>query len=119
MPMVQSLADLKNIPEFASGFLIISRRHNLANIKSAKKRIRTSERQRVTNLAHRGRARTEVKKARAALASGDVEQAEEAVRTASSYLDRAATKGVIHRNNASRRKGRLAKHLAELKMDKS
>lgn len=64
---------------------------------------------------HRGRARTAVKKARIALESGDVEAAEEAVNAAASSLDHAARKGTIHQNNASRRKGRLMKQLAELK----
>jgi small subunit ribosomal protein S20 len=87
----------------------------LANTKSAKKRIRRDERARVRNQRHRTRARTEVRQARMAIESGDVEQATEAVREAAKWLDHAASKGVIHPNNASRRKSRLMQHLNELK----
>jgi small subunit ribosomal protein S20 len=86
----------------------------LANIQSAKKRIRQIEKRRIRNRVHRGRARTEVKQARIALASGDVPESAEAVREAVRWLDHAASKGVIHKNNASRRKSRLMKHLAAL-----
>jgi len=72
------------------------------------------EKRRIRNRVHRGRARTEVKKARIALASGDVSLSADAVREAIRSLDHAATKGVIHKNNASRRKSRLMKHLAAL-----
>jgi small subunit ribosomal protein S20 len=86
----------------------------LANIQSAKKRIRQIEKRRVRNRIHRGRARTEVKQAREAIASGDVTMSEEAVREAVRLLDHAASKGVIHPNNADRRKSRLMKRLAAL-----
>ena len=86
----------------------------MANTKSAEKRIRSSERRREYNLKHRGNARTQVKKARIALESGKVDEAVEAVKIASGALDHAASKGVIHKNNASRRKGRLMKKLATL-----
>lgn len=87
----------------------------MANTKSAKKRIRRDERARQVNQRHRTRARTEVRQAREAIASGDVERAEEAVREAVKWLDHAASKGVIHDNNASRRKSRLMKSLAEMR----
>jgi small subunit ribosomal protein S20 len=86
----------------------------LANTKSAKKRIRRNERARLRNQLHRGRARTYVKKARVAIATGEVEGSVEAVREAVKWLDHAASKGVIHPNNASRRKARLMKRLAQL-----
>lgn len=76
--------------------------------------MRSNERRRLRNRIHVGRARTEVKKARKALETGDVPMATEAVRSASKWLDHAASKGSIHKNNAARRKGRLMKHLAEL-----
>ncbi len=80
----------------------------MANTKSALKRIRSSERRRVRNRIIRTRTRTFVKKARAAIAAPEVTPAtEEALRQAISALDRAVTKGVIHRNNAARRKARL------------
>ena len=66
------------------------------------------------NQSDRTRARSYVRRARAALESGDPEAASVAVQLAASELDRAATKGVIHSKNAARRKGRLMKQLAAL-----
>jgi small subunit ribosomal protein S20 len=85
----------------------------LANTLSAKKRNRQNEKLRLRNKAIRSRARNVVKQARQAIESGDMNQAAEAVQLAASELDRAATKGVIHQNNAARRKSRLMKALAE------
>jgi len=82
----------------------------LANIKSAIKRIRQSEKRRVRNRAVRSRMRTYVKQANTAIVRGE-EDAVEAVRAAISELDRAAKKGIIHSNNAARRKSRLMKKL--------
>ena len=80
----------------------------MANTKSALKRIRSSKRRRVRNRAIRSRTRTYVKKARLAVATTPAAPTtEEALRQAVSALDRAVTKGVIHRNNAARRKARL------------
>jgi small subunit ribosomal protein S20 len=86
----------------------------LANTKSAKKRIRQNEKRRARNRVFRGRARTYVKKARMAIESGDLETARAATLVAISELDKAAQKGVLHDNNASRRKSRLMKQLAAL-----
>jgi small subunit ribosomal protein S20 len=86
----------------------------LANTKSAKKRIRQNEKRRARNRVFRGRARTYVKKARMAIESGDLEAARAATLVAVSELDIAAQKGVLHDNNASRRKSRLMKQLAAL-----
>lgn len=80
----------------------------MANSKSAEKRIRVSERRRQRNRPYRSSARTLVKKAELAIAAGD-ENAAEAVLTATRTLDRVASKGIIHRNNAARRKSRLMK----------
>lgn len=79
----------------------------MANSKSAKKRIRIAEKNRERNRPFRTEARTYVKKAEIAIASGDVSEAEAATRHAVSVLDRVASKGVIHQNNAARRKSRL------------
>ena len=87
----------------------------LANTKSAIKRIRSSERRRKINQVHRSRARTYVKKARVLIAQGQLEEAELMAYQAASALDRAAQKGVIHKNNAARRKSRLMKHLNQAK----
>ena len=76
--------------------------------------MRQNEKQRLHNRLFRGRARTEVKKARLAIESGELEEAREATQTAVKALDKAASKGVIHQNNAARRKSRLMKRLAEL-----
>lgn len=79
----------------------------MANSKSSKKRIRVSERRRDRNKPLRTEARTFVKKAEVAIASGDAGVAETATLEAVSVLDRVANKGVIHKNNAARRKSRL------------
>jgi small subunit ribosomal protein S20 len=86
----------------------------VANHKSALKRQRQNEKRRLYNKHYRTRARTFVKKARATIANGDLEAAKEATRLAIQNLDKAASKGVIHRNNAARRKSRLMKRLAAL-----
>lgn len=85
----------------------------MANIKSQIKRNRQNEKRRVRNRIYRGRARTFVAKARQAI-EGNTEDAKEAVLQAVSALDRAAQKGVIHKNNAARRKSRLMKRLAQM-----
>jgi len=86
----------------------------MANHKSAWKRIRQSEKRRIHNRTYRNRARTLVKQARAAIDKGDLEAAREATRIACRDLDMLASKGIVHKNNAARRKSRLMKHLAKL-----
>ena len=86
----------------------------MANIKSQIKRNRQNQKRRARNRVYRGSARTYVKKARLAIDSGDVDAARVATIQAVSALDKAAEKGVLHKNNASRRKGRLMKKLAAL-----
>jgi small subunit ribosomal protein S20 len=86
----------------------------LANIKSAIKRNKQNEKRRVKNRVYRGKARTFVQKARAAIDGGDVEASKAATMNAISALDKAAQKGVIHKNNAARRKSRLMKRLSAL-----
>ena len=83
----------------------------MANIKSQIKRNRQNEKRRVHNRNLRGAARTAVTAARNAFSENDP-QTKEAVLNAISTLDKAAEKGVVHKNNASRRKGRLMKRLA-------
>jgi small subunit ribosomal protein S20 len=85
----------------------------VANTKSARKRIRTNERKHQRNVMYRSRAKTMVKKAEMAIFSSDVDDAasEAEVREAISTLDKAAVKGIIHKNNAARRKSRLMKKL--------
>jgi small subunit ribosomal protein S20 len=86
----------------------------VANHKSALKRIRSSEKRRQRNRVVRSRTRTEIKKARVAMESGDLKNAVQATREAIRQLDKAETKGVLHRNNVARRKSRLMKRLAQL-----
>ena len=83
----------------------------MANIKSQIKRNRQNEKRRINNRNVRGAARTAVNQARTAFAEGNPET-KEAVLKAISAIDKAAEKGVIHKNNAARRKGRLMKKLA-------
>ncbi len=87
----------------------------MANHKSAIKRIRQSDKRRDYNRAYRSRARTFVKKARITIDGSDTQAAEEATRLAIQDLDKAASKGVIHKRNAARRKSRLMKQLNEMK----
>ena len=86
----------------------------MANIKSAIKRNKQNEKRRLRNRVFRGQARTFVKKAREAIDSGNKEDAKKAVKVAIGALDKAAVKGIIHRNNAARRKSRLLKKLATI-----
>jgi len=86
----------------------------LANIKSAIKRNKQNEKRRLQNRVFRGEARTLVKKARVAIASDEKEEAKAKVLAAVKALDKAASKGVIHKNNAARRKSRLMKQLVAL-----
>lgn len=86
----------------------------MANIKSQIKRNRQNEKRRVRNRTFRGSARTFVAKARETMETGTPETAKEAVVKAISQLDHAAQKGVIHKNNAARRKSRLMKQLSTL-----
>lgn len=79
----------------------------MANNKSARKRIRIAEEKRARNRPFRTAARTSVKKAELAIRSGDQTAAATAVGDAISMLDRVAGKGIIHKNNAARRKSRL------------
>ncbi len=86
----------------------------MANIKSQIKRNKQNERRRLRNRFFRGAARKAVNKARLNLASGENPETREAVVLAVKALDKAAEKGVIHKNNAARRKSRLMKRLAAL-----
>ncbi len=86
----------------------------MANIKSAIKRNKQNEKKRVANRIYRGTARTFITAARKAVAAGTTEDAQTTTAAAISALDKAVAKGVIHKNNAARRKSRLMKHLAAL-----
>ena len=80
----------------------------MANIKSAKKRVIVSERNRVQNVAQRSAMRTAVKKVVALIAAGKKDEAKEAFNNAQVLLVRAAINGLIHKNKAARHKSRLS-----------
>jgi small subunit ribosomal protein S20 len=86
----------------------------MANIKSAIKRNRQNEKRRVRNAAVRSTVRTSVKGARAAIEGGQADQARAALLNTIQTLDKAVTKGVIHKNTAARKKSRLTRQLNAL-----
>nr|WP_221228190.1 30S ribosomal protein S20 [Neomicrococcus lactis] len=86
----------------------------VANIKSQKKRILTNEKSRVRNLAVRSELKTLVRAVNEAVTAADKEAAEKALRTANRKLDKAVSKGVIHKNQAANRKSAISKKVAAL-----
>ncbi|MFI7007423.1 30S ribosomal protein S20 [Streptomyces sp. NPDC050145] len=87
----------------------------MANIKSQIKRIKTNEKARLRNKAVKSSLKTAIRKAREAAAAGDVEKATVAAREASRKLDKAVSKGVIHKNQAANKKSAIASKVASLK----
>jgi small subunit ribosomal protein S20 len=83
----------------------------VANIKSQIKRNRQNEGRRLRNKAVRTRLKTEAKTVRETAAAGDTDAAAEQLRATSRMLDKAASKGAIHRKTAARRKSKLARSL--------
>lgn len=86
----------------------------MANIKSAKKRINTTAKKTLRNKMIKSRAKTAVKKVYAAKDSGNIKDASAALSLATSAIDHAASKGVLHKNTAARKKSRLAKMVNKL-----
>ncbi len=86
----------------------------MANIKSQKKRILTNEKRRIRNRRARTALKTYIKRFNAALAAEDTELAQSEFQTASRALDKAVSKGFIHRNNAANKKSALALRLNEV-----
>ncbi len=80
----------------------------MANIKSAKKRILTSAKKAEANKAVKSSVKTAVKKVRTAVEAGDKALAQEQLKKAASTIDRAASKGVIHKNNAANKVSKLS-----------
>lgn len=89
--------------------------HFVANIKSQIKRIKTNEKARQRNKAVKSSLKTAIRKAREAVAAGDTQKAEELTREASRKLDKAVSKGVIHKNQAANKKSALASKASSLK----
>ena len=86
----------------------------MANIKSAIKRIRTSEKARLRNQSGMSRVRTFIKSVEKAIQSGDQKAAAESFKTATPELHRAAAKGLMHKNTVARQLSRLAGHVKNL-----
>lgn len=86
----------------------------MANIKSQIKRNKTNEKRRQRNKSVKSELKTYVRHTREAIAAGDREKAEEFLRTASRKLDKAVSKGVIHRNQAANRKSKLARAVGKM-----
>ena len=86
----------------------------MANIKSQIKRNKTNERRRQRNVAVKSALKTSVRRFRTAADAGDKEAAVTALQVASKALDKAASKGIIHKNQAANRKSALAKKAASL-----
>ena len=86
----------------------------MANIASAKKRARQAQKRYLRNKAHRSRMRTFIKKVLKAIDAGDLAAAQEAYRKAVPIIDSMVNKGIIHKNNAARKKSRLNARLKAL-----
>ena len=83
----------------------------MANIKSAKKRIEVIDKKTLRNKMIKSKVKTVIKKVEAAIAAGDKEAAQANLLVAISEIDKAASKGVLHKNTAARSKSSLAKRL--------
>ena len=83
----------------------------MPSTKSAEKQVRVSARKRLRNKSVRSQCKTEITKSEKLVFSGEIEAAENVVVSTVSTLDKAAEKGIIHANNAARRKSRLVKKL--------
>lgn len=86
----------------------------MPNTSSAKKRLRQTIKRTAINRARMSRVRTFIRKVEAAIASGDQQAAREALRLAQPEIMRGATKGVIHKNTASRKISRLAQRIKSM-----
>lgn len=86
----------------------------MANIKSAIKRIKTNEKSRALNTSQKSAMRTAMKKVELAVENNNVEEAKAALAVAVRKLDKAVTKGILHRNAANRYKARLARKVNAL-----
>ena len=86
----------------------------MANIKSQLKRIRTNEKARLRNKSIKSSLKTAIRRFREAAATGEKDRALGELRTASRQLDKAVSKGVIHRNQAANRKSAMAARVNDL-----
>lgn len=104
------LADDAIVPPFLQPLEVFFR---MANIKSQKKRNRQNEKARIRNRAMRSELKTRTRNTMEAAAAGDADAAKAALHDAQKRIDMAASKGLLHKSTASRRKSRLAKQVAK------
>ena len=86
----------------------------MPNHKSAEKRVRQTVKRNEVNTRNRSKLRTQIKKLRTALASGDKNQSQELLVPTISLIDKSVNKGILHRNTAARYKSRLTSHVNDL-----
>lgn len=86
----------------------------MPNIKSAKKRVVTQNASRAQNQSFKADMRSAMKRVEDLVGENNKEKAEEALKTAAQKIDKAVTKGLIHKNNGNRKKARLSKKVQEL-----
>ena len=86
----------------------------MPNHKSAEKRVRQNIKRNAINRNNKSALRTQIKKLRSALASGDKNQSQELLTPTISVIDKAVNKGVLHKNTAARYKSRLTSHVNNL-----
>ncbi|MEU7815792.1 30S ribosomal protein S20 [Pseudonocardia halophobica] len=86
----------------------------MANIKSQIKRVKTNEKRRQRNKSVKSSVKTAIRKFREAAEAGETEKAVELQRAAARALDKAASKGVIHKNQAANRKSAIARRVAKI-----
>ena len=86
----------------------------MPNIKSAKKRVKVTEKKTLINLSHKTALKTAIKKFEAAVEAGNKENAKVLFNEASKKLDQSVNRGILHKNNAARKKSQLALKLAKL-----
>jgi small subunit ribosomal protein S20 len=88
--------------------------HSVANIKSQIKRNKTNQKANDRNRAVKSELKTTIRQAREAIGAGDKDKAQAAVKVAATKLDKAVSKGVLHKNQAANRKSAIAKQVAAL-----
>ena len=103
-----------NILGHKTRILLSYKEYTMPNIKSAKKRVAVTETKKLQNQMVRSQMNTAIKKFNAAISENNVELAKELLPVASSKIDNAATKKVIHKNAANRKKAQIAKTLSQL-----
>ena len=86
----------------------------MPNHKSAEKRVRQNEKRRAINKNNVSKLRTQIKKLRSALASGNKEETQQLLQPTISLIDKSVNKGLLHKNTAARYKSRLTVHVNEL-----